>query len=87
MLPAFTEDWTSEERRQTNAASPVIRQAERTLARIDAGEDIETRRPSAHHWPELSEVSWYADPRCAGSLCPQMTPCARFTTSLLAELP
>ena len=62
VMPAFTEDWTSEERRQANAASPVIRQAERMLARMDAGEDIETRRPSAHHWPELAEVSWYADP-------------------------
>jgi hypothetical protein len=47
---------------RAGAASPVVRQAERTLARIDAGEDIETRRPSAHRWPELAEVSWYADP-------------------------
>lgn len=62
MLPAFTEDWTSEERRQANAASPVVRQAERTLAHIDAGEDIETGRPLAHAWPELAAASWYADP-------------------------
>jgi hypothetical protein len=61
VLPGFTEDWTSEERRQANAASPVIRQAERTLARIDAGEDIATRKPTAHHWPELTAASWYAD--------------------------
>jgi hypothetical protein len=32
------------------------------LARIDAGEDIETGRPSAHRWPELADVPWYADP-------------------------
>jgi hypothetical protein len=60
--PAFTEDWTSEERRQANASSPVVRDAQRTLARIDAGEDIETGRPSARDWPELAGVSWYADP-------------------------
>ena len=62
LLADFAPDMTSEEHRQANAASPVIRQAERMLARMDAGEDIETRRPSAHHWPELAEVSWYADP-------------------------
>jgi hypothetical protein len=61
VLPAFTEDWTSEERRQADAASPVIRQAERTVARIDAGEDIETRKPTAHRWPELAATPWYAD--------------------------
>ena len=66
VMPAFTEDWTSEERRQANAASPVIRHAERMLARIDAGEDIGTGKPTAHHWPELADVPWYADPtvRC-----------------------
>jgi hypothetical protein len=62
VLPGFTEDWTSEERRQANAASPVIRQAECTLARIDAGEDIEARKPTAHRWPELTAAPWYADP-------------------------
>jgi hypothetical protein len=61
-LPAFTEDWTSEERRQANATSPVIRQAERMIARIDAGEDIETGKPTAHQWPELAAAPWYADP-------------------------
>ena len=61
-MPAFTEDWTSEERRQANATSPVIRQAQRMLDRIDAGEDIETRKPTAHHWPELTAAPWYADP-------------------------
>jgi len=62
LRPAFTEHWTSEERRRANAASPVVRQAERTLARIDAGEDIETGKPTAHHWPELGDVPWYSDP-------------------------
>ena len=62
LLADFAPDMTSEERRQANAASPVVRQAERTLARIDAGEDIETGRPSAHDWPELAAASWYADP-------------------------
>jgi hypothetical protein len=65
-LPALTEDWTSEERRQANATSPVIRQAERMLARIDAGEDIETGKPTAHHWPELAGVPWYAEPTVRG---------------------
>jgi hypothetical protein len=60
--PAFTEDWTSEERRQANEASPVVRQAEHMLQRLDAGEDIETRKPSAHHWPELGDVPWYSSP-------------------------
>ena len=79
LLPDFTPDMSSDERRQANAASPVVRQAERTLARIDAGEDIEDGRPSAHDRPELA---WRRlgtpTPRCAGSLCPQMTLCARF---------
>jgi hypothetical protein len=61
LLPDFTE-LSSEERRRANAASPVVRQAERTLAHIDAGEDIETGRPSAHHWPELAAAPWYSDP-------------------------
>ena len=62
LLADFAPDMTSEKRRRANAASPVIRQAEHTLARIDAGEDIETGRPSAHDWPELAAASWYADP-------------------------
>jgi hypothetical protein len=62
VLPAFTEDWSSEQRRAANAASPVIRQAERALARIDTGQDIETGKPTSHHWPELADVPWYADP-------------------------
>ena len=62
LLPDFTPDMSSDERRQANAASPVVRQAERTLARIDAGEDIEDGRPSAHYWPELAAAPWYADP-------------------------
>jgi hypothetical protein len=62
LLADFAPDMTSEERRRANAASPVVRQAERTLARIDAGEDIETARPSARDWPELTAASWYADP-------------------------
>jgi len=62
LLADFAPDMTSEQRRRANAASPVIRQAEHTLARMDAGEDIETGRPSAHDWPELAAASWYADP-------------------------
>ena len=62
LLADFAPGLTPEQRSRANAASPVVRQAERTLARIDAGEDLETRRPSAHHWPELAEVSWYAEP-------------------------
>lgn len=62
LTPDLAPDLTSEQRRQANAASPAIRQAERTVARLDAGEDIETGRPSAHHWPELADVPWYADP-------------------------
>jgi hypothetical protein len=62
LVADFAPGLTPEQRRRVNAASPVVRQAERMLARMDAGEDIETRRPSAHHWPELAEVSWYADP-------------------------
>ncbi|MGO9031036.1 hypothetical protein [Mycobacterium sp.] len=61
-LPDFTPDLTSEQRRQANATSPVIRQARRMVDRIDAGEDIETGRPSARDWPELAGVSWYSDP-------------------------
>jgi hypothetical protein len=62
LLADFAPELTSEQRRQANAASPVVRHAERTLARIDAGEDIETGRPSARYWPELLDVTWYADP-------------------------
>ena len=62
LMPDLTPAMSSDERRQANAASPVIRQAERMLARIDVGEDIETGRPTAHHWPELAAASWYADP-------------------------
>jgi hypothetical protein len=62
LLADFAPDMTSEQRRQVNAASPVIRQARRMVDRIDAGEDIETGRPSARDWPELAGVSWYADP-------------------------
>ncbi len=62
LLADFAPDMTSEERRQANAASPVVRQAERMVDRIDAGEDIETGRPSARDWPELAGVSWSADP-------------------------
>lgn len=62
LLPDLAPDLTSEQRRQANASSPAIRQAQRTLARIDAGEDIEGGRPSARYWPELAEVPWYNDP-------------------------
>jgi hypothetical protein len=61
LLADFAPHLTPEQRR-ADAASPVIRQAERELARIDAGEDIETGRPSAHDWPELAAASWYVDP-------------------------
>jgi hypothetical protein len=62
LLADLAPDLTSEQRRQANAASPAIRQAQRTLDRIDAGEDIEDSRPNARHWPELAEVPWYSDP-------------------------
>jgi hypothetical protein len=62
LMPDLTPDMTSEERRRANAASPATRQAERMLARLDAGEPIRCRRPSAHHWPELAAAPWYADP-------------------------
>jgi hypothetical protein len=62
LFPDLTPDLTSEQRRRANAASPAIRQAEHTLARIDAGEDIEDGRPSARYWPELADVPWYSDP-------------------------
>jgi hypothetical protein len=62
LLADFAPGMTSEECRQANAASPVVRQAERMVDRIDAGEDIETGRPSARDWPELAGVSWSADP-------------------------
>ena len=60
--PAFTEDWSSEERRRANATSPVVLHAQRMVQALDAGEDIETGKPTAHHWPELAGASWYADP-------------------------
>lgn len=60
-LPDFTPDLTSEQRRQANATSPVVLQAQRMLQRLDAGEDIEQRRPSAHDWPELPDAPWYGD--------------------------
>jgi hypothetical protein len=62
LLADLAPDLTSEQRRQANAASPAIRQAQRTLDRIDAGEDIEDGRPSAREWPELADVPWYSDP-------------------------
>ena len=62
LLADFAPGLTPEQRRRANAASPVVRQAQRMLDRIDAGEDIETGKPTAHRWPELAEVSWYADP-------------------------
>jgi hypothetical protein len=62
LMPDLTPDLTSAQRRQANAASPAIRQAERTLARIDCGEDIDCGRPSARDWPELADVPWYSDP-------------------------
>ena len=62
LLADFAPDMTPEQRHRANAASPVVRQAERMIARIDAGEDIETGKPTAHHWPELAAAPWYADP-------------------------
>lgn len=62
LLADLALDLTSEQRRQANAASPAIRQAERMLDRIDAGQDIEDGRPSAREWPELVEVPWYSSP-------------------------
>lgn len=62
LMPDLTPDMSTEQRRQANAATPAIRQAQRTLDRIDAGEDIEDSRPNARHWPELAEVPWYSDP-------------------------
>jgi hypothetical protein len=62
LMRDLTPHMSSEERRQANAASPAIRQAQRTLDRLDAGEDIEDGRPSAREWPELADVPWYADP-------------------------
>jgi len=62
LMADLTPGMSSEQRRRANAASPAVRQAERTLARIDAGEDIEDMRPSARYWPELVDVPWYADP-------------------------
>jgi hypothetical protein len=59
--PEYTH-WSSEERRRANANSPVVLHAQRMVEALDAGEDIETGRPSAHHWPELAGVPWYADP-------------------------
>lgn len=62
LMPDLAPDMSTEQRRQANAASPAIRQAQRTLDRIDCGEDIETGRPSAREWPELADVPWYSDP-------------------------
>ena len=61
LMPDITPDMSTEQRRQANAASPAIRQAERMIERIDAEEDIDTARPTAHRWPELADVPWYAD--------------------------
>jgi hypothetical protein len=54
VLPAFTEDWSSDQRRAANAVSPVVRQAQRMIERLDAGEDVTVRRPSVRDWPELA---------------------------------
>lgn len=62
LMPDLTPDMSTEQRRQANANSHAIRQAERTLARLDAVEDITIGRPSARWWPELADASWYADP-------------------------
>jgi hypothetical protein len=62
LMPDLTPDMSTEQRRQANAASPAIRQAERTLARIDCDEDIDCGRPSARYWPEVADVPWYSDP-------------------------
>jgi hypothetical protein len=62
LLADFAPHLTPEQRRQANAASPAVRQAARTLARLDAGEDIETGRPNARRWPELAAAQWYSDP-------------------------
>lgn len=58
---AFTEDWTTADRRRVSAASPAVRQARRLLERLDGGEDIECGRPVARTWPELADAPWWRD--------------------------
>jgi hypothetical protein len=58
---AFTEDWTSAERRQANDASPAIRHARRRVEALDAGEVVTTGRPSARVFPELLGAPWWTD--------------------------
>jgi hypothetical protein len=61
LMPDITADWSSDERRRTNAASPAIQHAQRMIERLDAGEEITTGRPGSGNWPELASVPWYAD--------------------------
>jgi hypothetical protein len=60
-MPDITADWSSDDRRRANAASPAIQHAQRMIERLDAGEEITTGRPGSGAWPELATVPWYAD--------------------------
>ena len=61
LLADFGPELSSRQREQANAASPVVRQAQRMLDRLDAGDPIEAGVPSPRDWPELASAPWILD--------------------------
>lgn len=52
---------SSSQRERANAASPAVRQAQRQIDRLNAGDPFEIGLPSPRDWPELASVPWVLD--------------------------
>jgi len=46
---------------QLDDTSPAVRQARRTIARIDGGETLTVPTPPRARWPQLASVPWFVE--------------------------